>query len=355
MSAQINTAAFRGLLLGTVIGDSLGLPAEGLSRSRIAKFYPQTWQQRFFFGTGWISDDSEHSLFIAQSLLKHPDDVLAFKRRFAWCLRGWIIGLPAGVGLATLISCIKLWLFLPKTAIFSAGNGAAMRSAAIGAVFYQDENKRRAYVKAATQLSHSDPKALTGALAMAEISAWVLRHHGVARPDWSQIHPILANCGKDPDWQSLLQKLDLAQTQDLSVAQFAAKIASTEAVSGYVYQSVPVVIYAWFRHYGNFATSLESVMRCGGDTDTTAAMLGALAGAVVGEAGIPAAWLDDFREYPRSRSVFVQVADKLAEVAETQKPCSPVAYAWWWLPLRNGLFMFWVLLHGFRRLLPPYS
>ena len=350
-----NTAAFRGLLLGTVIGDSLGLPAEGLSRSRIAKFYPQIWQQRFFFGTGWISDDSEHSLFIAQSLLTHPDDVLAFKRRFAWCLRGWIVGLPAGVGLASLVSCLKLWLFLPKTAIFSAGNGAAMRSAAIGALFCQDESERRAYVEAATRLSHSDPKALTGALAIAEISAWVLRNLGTARPVWSVIYTLLVRCGEDEEWQVLLQKMTVAQAKNVSVAVFAAEIANITAVSGYVYQSVPVVIYAWFRHYGNFATSLESVMRCGGDTDTTAAMLGALAGAVVGEAGIPAAWLDDFREYPRSRSVFVQVADKLAEVAETQKPCSPVAYAWWWLPLRNGLFMFWVLLHGFRRLLPPYS
>ncbi len=35
---------FRGLLLGTAVGDSLGLPAEGLSRERIAKLFKDQWR-----------------------------------------------------------------------------------------------------------------------------------------------------------------------------------------------------------------------------------------------------------------------------------------------------------------------
>ncbi len=345
---------YKGLLLGTVVGDSLGLPAEGLSKRRIAKLYPKAWQQRFFFHTGWISDDSEHSLFIAQSLLAHPDDVNAFKRRFAWCLRGWLLGLPAGVGKASLLSCLKLWLGLSNTGVFSAGNGAAMRSAMIGALFYDETEKRRTYVKAATEISHSDPKALTGALALAEISAWAIRNPQAPRPEWRSFYELLQSCGIDKDWQALLTELKQAHIANLSVADFAAKVAAPQAVSGYVYHSVPVVLYAWYQHYGDFAAGLEAMMRCGGDTDTTAAMLGAISGAVVGECGIPAKWLADFKDYPRSRTVFTQVAEQLAQVAEDKQPRAPVSYGWWWLPLRNSLFMIWVLLHGLRRLLPPY-
>ena len=74
-----------------------------------------------------ISDDTEHTLMVAQSLLKHPDDADAFARSLAWRLRWWVLGLPAGVGLATARACLKLWLgFSPeRSGIWSAGNGPA--------------------------------------------------------------------------------------------------------------------------------------------------------------------------------------------------------------------------------------
>ena len=43
---------FRGLILGTAVGDALGYPAEGLSRKRIAKLFGGRWGHRFFLGRG---------------------------------------------------------------------------------------------------------------------------------------------------------------------------------------------------------------------------------------------------------------------------------------------------------------
>ncbi|HEX7653546.1 MAG TPA: ADP-ribosylglycohydrolase family protein, partial [Verrucomicrobiae bacterium] len=63
--------ALRGVLIGTAVGDSLGLPAEGLSRKTIQKRWGGGWRQRLIFGRGMISDDTEHACFVAQSLLRN--------------------------------------------------------------------------------------------------------------------------------------------------------------------------------------------------------------------------------------------------------------------------------------------
>ena len=56
---------FAGLLLGTALGDSLGYPAEGLAPQRIKKLYKAGWQHRFIFGYGLVSDDTDHTVFVA--------------------------------------------------------------------------------------------------------------------------------------------------------------------------------------------------------------------------------------------------------------------------------------------------
>ena len=94
--------AFVGVLLGTAVGDALGLPAEGMSRQRIQRRWHGQWRHRFLFGRGMISDDTERTLFVAQALLAHPNDPAAFQRCLAGKLRLWLLGIPAGIGFATL-------------------------------------------------------------------------------------------------------------------------------------------------------------------------------------------------------------------------------------------------------------
>ncbi|RYD35828.1 MAG: ADP-ribosylglycohydrolase family protein, partial [Verrucomicrobiaceae bacterium] len=57
-------------MLGTALGDSLGLPSEGMSRGRIARRWKGELQQRFLFGRGMLSDDTEHTIMVAQALLQ---------------------------------------------------------------------------------------------------------------------------------------------------------------------------------------------------------------------------------------------------------------------------------------------
>src|SRR5690349_6922843 len=104
-------AQFEGCLLGTAVGDSLGLPWEGMSRQRIArKLGDGPISHRFLFGRGMVSDDTEHAILVGQALLSSGDNPAVFQRALAWGLRRWFLGLPAGVGFATLRSCLRLWV-----------------------------------------------------------------------------------------------------------------------------------------------------------------------------------------------------------------------------------------------------
>ncbi len=182
-----------GVLLGTAVGDAVGLPAEGLSPRRRQRLLPGPWRHRLACGRGMISDDTEHTLMVAQSLLTHPDDATAFGSSLAWRLRWWLLGLPAGVGMATARACLKLWLgFPPKcSGVYSAGNGPAMRSALLGAYFYDDRDHIERFVTASTTLTHTDPRALTGALAVAHLAAWAVQHDPMEPPNAEFVEDML--------------------------------------------------------------------------------------------------------------------------------------------------------------------
>ena len=308
----------------------------------------------FIFGRGMVSDDTEHTLMVAQALLAQPKDATAFQRILAWKFRWWFAGLPGGVGLATAKACLKLWIGFPpgKSAVNSAGSGPAMRSAILGAYFADDPERRRDFVLVSSRLTHRGWQAETAALAVAESAALTIVNQG--QPDASHVISVLRRLSSETEWQSTLADLEVSLNAQESVLDFAGRLGLKGAVSGYSMHVVPVAIYAWLRHPGDFRSALVSALECGGDTDTVGAVVGALAGVSVGKQGIPNEWLDTICEWPRSRSIMGQIAAHLATQKTTGQPYGPVHYFWPGLIPRNLLFLTTILVHGFRRLLPPY-
>ena len=292
---------FRGVILGTAVGDAIGLPAEGLTPSRARKLFQSRWRHRLIIGRGMVSDDTDHTLFVAQGLLAHPKSVELFARRLAWCLRLWFLTLPPGIGLATLRAILRLWLgFNPlRSGVYSAGNGPAMRSAPLGAFFASFPERMDVYVKASTRVTHTDPRALIGAAAVAQLTAWSIRDQLMEKPQWKEFSRVLEKTNRqDQEWSKLVGSIGAAVQQDLSVQEFAGSLGLSRGVTGYVYHTVPVVVYAWYRHFGDFEATVSAVLNCGGDADTTGAIAGALVGAVTGEQGIPEDWLKGLCEWP---------------------------------------------------------
>ena len=64
---------------------------------------------------------------------------------------------------------LKLWLFVPPqfSGVRSAGNGPAMRSAILGVAFSESDPLLVMHVSASSAITHSDPRAQCGALAVA--------------------------------------------------------------------------------------------------------------------------------------------------------------------------------------------
>jgi len=339
-----------GVLIGTAVGDALGLPAEGLSRRRIQRKWKGIWKHRFLFGYGMCSDDTEHTFFVAQALLSCGDDPAAFQRSLAWKLRFWLLGLPAGVGFATLRSIIKLWMGFPpsRSGVFSAGNGPAMRSAIIGAYFADQPEKRRLFVSISTKMTHTDPKAETAALAVAEAAAWAVNQNEPVEAWLGRLQEF----GRDEEWLSICQRVVEFYGERKSVQEFADALGLGKGVSGYAYHSVPVALYAFIRHTYDFRSAVVAALDCGGDTDTVGAIVGALCGARLGVANIPNQWCERVWEWPRSFTLLAEAAERLAEQKHSQSPLGPIRYFWPAVVLRNIIFTVTVLIHGSARLLP---
>lgn len=343
----------RGVILGCAAGDAMGLPYEGLSAAQGARVYgPPGVRHRLLWGCGMISDDTEHTLLVAQTLLAHPDDLEAFGRGLAWRLRGWFLAGPAGLGMATLRACARLCLGFgyASSGVDSAGNGPAMRAAVLGARFAEEPERMLEHLTIATRITHTHPQALTGARAVAELAAWAVRAplSPGDPPARRAFEATLRGCGPDDAaWQDLVRAITAGLDRDDTVEAFAASLGLARGVTAYIYHTVPVVIFAWYRHFGDWRATVEAVMRCGGDVDTTAAIAGALAGAVTCERGIPRDWLDGLCERPRTLHHMRLVADALARPGSR-----PVPWSWPLQPLRNLLFFVLVLAHGLWRMLP---
>ncbi|NQT40675.1 MAG: ADP-ribosylglycohydrolase family protein [Planctomycetes bacterium] len=354
----MNDSPITGSILGTAVGDAIGLPYEGLSKRRGVRLFGEPDRHHLIFRRGMVSDDTEHTCMVAQSLIASGGDVDVFTRQLARRLRRWFLCLPAGIGLATARALLKLCVGVSpdRSGVFSAGNGPAMRTAVIGAAV-EDLPLLRRLVKAATRITHTDPKAEYGALAVALAARMASRETTVAGTRFAEELRHLLPDPLDPPAEELLALVEQAVdgvAGNESSQHFAASLGLEKGVSGYVYHTVPVAIHVWLSHQADFRSAVTEVVRCGGDTDTTAAIVGGIVGAGVGRRGIPQDWLDGLWEWPATVDWMERLAAQLHEAMHKEQATRPLR-----LPLagvlpRNLLFLAIVLIHGFRRLFPPY-
>ncbi|HBN74449.1 MAG TPA: dinitrogenase reductase [Planctomycetaceae bacterium] len=370
----------RGCILGTAVGDALGLPYEGVSPRRAQKMLGSLDRYRFFFRRGMVSDDTEHTCLVAQSLIATNFDLETLPQDFACRLRWWVLALPAGIGRATLRACLKLWIgYSPATSgVYSAGNGPAMRAAIIGAVI-DDLEDLEMFTWEISRITHLDMKAALGAIAVA-----LAAHHSRqpkpvdALKYLSQLKLIINRMSNqlqinfdamteeehklrkpeqidsNRELNYLIQAAVVSVSIKESTQNFALGLGLKKGVTGYTYHTVPVAIHAWLSHPRDYRAAVMCVIECGGDADTTAAIVGGIVGCGVGEEGIPKEWLSKLWEWPRSVNWMRRLADQLADSKNHSKPMEPIKLNFIAVLLRNLFFLVIVILHGFRRLLPPY-
>jgi ADP-ribosylglycohydrolase len=263
-----------------------------------------------------------------------------------------MLGLPASIGLATLRALLKLWLGFPphRSGVCSAGNGPAMRSAVLGVCYGDDPKRLQEFVRVSTRITHTDARAEWGAYAVA-FAAHLAATRGAVRPE--EFHAALQQrLGPEAaEFLELIKRASESAAVGISTEDFAASLGLGHGVSGYTLHTVPVAIHAWLLHQDDYPQAVIGAIRCGGDTDSVAAIVGGIVGAGCGRAGIPSNLLDGLWEWPRS----VAWMTRLAERAAADQPRRMLPVFWPGLLVRNLFFLGVMLVHGLRRLFPPYG
>jgi ADP-ribosyl-[dinitrogen reductase] hydrolase len=341
-----------GCLLGTAIGDAAGLRREGLSRRRALRIYGDSISPQLIAGRGFCSDDTELTVMTGRALALHRRDLDQFERSLAGQLRSWILTAPAGVGLATLRASLRLVMGISpaKSGVYSAGNGPAVRAALLGVCSDSFEESRELVLRS-TRITHTGPKAFEGALLISEAARFACSEEG------ESLHELLSAMIDRIEGQELRRSLIAAQAalrSGASPQEFCASQGWEEGVSGYVNHTVPAAIYCWAATPDDFRRSVTCAVLLGGDTDSVAAITGAIAGTRGGCRAIPTEWKAMLAEWPRTTAWLERLAEALDQSRSNGTVREPPPMHWLATLPRNALFAMVVLSLGFRRLLPPY-
>ncbi len=326
-------------LLGTALGDSIGLPFEGLSPTRIAKRTgTKPLAQSLVFGRGMVSDDTDHAAMALQALRVSGGDAEAFTRILGRKLRWWFAALPPGVGLATARACLKLWIGVRTTrsGIASAGNGPCMRAGVLGIALAHDPAARIRFTDAATRITHTDARALAAARVVAEAAAEATK----GPQDAATLAQRLAQTTDCPILRPLLDALTAAVRRGDSPADFAKTQGWTKGVSGYAPHTVAAALACWLLAGPDPRQVITAAVRLGGDTDSVAAIAGGLACAASPKT-LPADWLATLTDFPRSSAWLLRLGNR----TQGEEPL-----AWWLVLPRNLAQLAVVLAHGFMRI-----
>lgn len=271
-------------LTGQAIGDALGMPFELLPNGHD---HLRTWKGGFVSGRnspftrdlnpGQWTDDTKMAVQLAQSL-RHEQTyspVDASRRYLAWFHSGDL----RGIGKMTRQALTRLDMNLPWTqsgGVGAEGNGTAMRVAPIGLFFRHNIQAAGEMAVIDARITHNSLEAATGSMAVALGVAALLQ--GATPEDLAHRIVDLLPPSRVRDGLVDIDMLDLGS--DHREDALARKIADM-GVSAHVVQTVPAA-FAAFAATRNFHDAVRVAILAGGDTDTTAAITGALAGTYYG-------------------------------------------------------------------------
>jgi ADP-ribosylglycohydrolase len=282
----------RGTLLGLAVGDALGAPLEGAPPERAAEAVAAGLEMAG--GGAWApgewTDDTSLALCLAESIaargLLDTSDVAA--RYIDWARTGKGIGRTTRAALQGAVSDTdaraRAEAFHRETGL-AAGNGTVMRAAPIGLAASSLEDAVRVAHEDA-QLTHFDPAA--GA-ASAALCAALLAIGG--RAGGSPLDAAAAQVGGHARTRRVLEAVRTRDEE--SIGELAAG-----SERGACWTTLGVGLYALVTA-DDYESGVLWAIGLGGDTDTNAAVAGALLGCRHGPDLIPERWLAPLRERDR--------------------------------------------------------
>jgi ADP-ribosyl-[dinitrogen reductase] hydrolase len=279
-----------GCVLGLALGDALGAPFEFRRRDLIPRPLPPLelpWMGR---PPGTTTDDTAMARNLVRSLSERgrfdPDDVV--RRHLEWlasdppdvgALTRRVL-LRAARGEPAAEAARKVWE--ERGPEVSAGNGSVMYCAPLGAAYANRPGELQDLAPALSGLTHADERCRTAVLAVTLAVAALVRGEGPGAAVGQALSAALPLEGGE-ELEFLTEAAGSARRIDGPDMGFCLFTAGA---------SLQVVVRMGEGTAGPPAEELERVVAMGGDTDTNAAVAGALLGAAVGAVGLPQGWLD---------------------------------------------------------------
>lgn len=288
----------RGALYGLLVGDALGVPYEFNPPHRLPPLHEIDMTPPAGFARshprvppGTWSDDGAQALALLDSLLTRGrldlDD-------FAQWLIDWyrngryaVDGDVFDVGIQTSAAIERLERGVPPheaggTRERENGNGSLMRVAALALLHTGRDEDLVADAHAQSLPTHRHPRSQVACAFFCLLLREVLEN---------AVHPDAA----ESNAKAKLERCYATQSEhahELAVIWNAAH-RSAPAGTGYVIDTLWSALHAARR--GTFCEAVRAAVAFGHDTDTTACVAGAVAGAMHGYDAIPMVWLDTLR------------------------------------------------------------
>lgn len=323
-------------LLGVQIGDAMGMPWELMKPEQILEatkgqgvtgFVDPV--QRKISGTmslkaGDTTDDWQLTAANARSIIRkrhydHMDIAREHVMEFERCTFGW--GSTTRIGLKEVkeffdsngTSGRNPFRYVPEIPGKGCGNGVAMKIAPLAILDTVQNNKNLlACVLAHGLMTHPDARASIAAYAVARVIAAVI---DTAMPPEAILEYLIRQV---EDAESSLHNWLVKHEIDPFSGRLkrirnviADPIALREQVGTgcLALESVAFAIATFLRHPTDFRAGVLEAINAGGDTDSTASMVGAMIGANCGLDAIPKEWREFRPEYQESLKLGKELYD----------------------------------------------
>ncbi len=289
-----------GLLLGTFIGDALGLPFEGVFpvdevtlMTSLQKIYSE---QRY-------SDDTQMTISVFEEMVQNGTiDPESLKNRF---LNRFDPERGYGAGISRLVNSWRAGIDALSASqaqfngLGSYGNGAAMRVAPVSLFFTLNETKELfKMVTLSASVTHSHILGIQGAQLQAFMVLLAL--NDIPENEW---YSRITELAFDDIFRRKIGQVNACLGQDLSAIEAAERIGNGIVA----HEAVPAALYAYLKKPFSIRESIISALLLGGDTDTIAAMAGAVAGAKYGYSGIPKEWFTILENSSEGKDFIIQM------------------------------------------------
>lgn len=292
-------------LVGCAIGDALGNPFEMWS---VDKIKSASWDGKFKAGgtfwkgkAGQYTDDTLMSLALSTSLLQcnkfEPEDVA--REYLAWYDSGNTRGI--GTTTATALHALRDGATYLESGLKRqydglpvGGNGTAMRASPLGLVYRFDLAKLMECAIKDAAITHNSLEPKVGSAAVALGVALLANRISDPASVLADTCGVLADSLVKDKIQQAMFFIEQAEGSEKALAEIGT--------AGYVPETVGAAFYC-LGATESFQDAITMAVKGGGDTDTTAAIVGALAGTWYGLEGIPQEYKDQVEDFQLLQNV----------------------------------------------------